>query len=219
MEGIMIRNSLQGMKLVNRTVYICNLCKEKKVLHLGATDNPETKNAIESQRFLHTKLNDVCQEIVGMDISLEMIKWLKETHGINNIHYGNIEVYEDYPQQEFDLILAGEILEHLSNPGKALDCLSKIAKPATRLVITVPNAYSFKGFLRAVAKHELIHPDHTLHHSLYTLKSLLDRHGFAIESYFSFVNGGTGFSATIANFLLHFYPQLAEGIGVICVLK
>ncbi|MBW4603164.1 MAG: class I SAM-dependent methyltransferase [Calothrix sp. FI2-JRJ7] len=215
----MIRNSLKGIKLVERTTYLCNLCKGKKILHLGATDNPETKSAVEHGRFLHTKLTNISEEVVGMDISVEMIDWLKVNHHIDNIHYGNIENYEDYPKKQFDLIIAGEILEHLSNPGKALDCLSKIAQPNTKLIITVPNAYSLKGFARAVAKHELIHPDHTSHHSLHTLKTLLERHGFIIESYFSFVNGGTGLPAKITNLLLHFYPQLTEGIGVICSPK
>lgn len=213
----MIYSSLEQIKLVERSAYICTICKDKRVLHLGATDAPETQNAIKHGRFLHTKLADVCQELVGMDISKEMIQWLQNNYDIHNIYYGNIENYEDYPQKEFDLIIAGEILEHLSNPGKALDCLRKVTKANTRLIITVPNAYSFKGFLRAMAKHEFIHPDHTLHHSLYTLKSLLNRHGFVIESCFSFVNGGTGLMASLTNSLLKVFPQIAEGIGVVCL--
>jgi 2-polyprenyl-3-methyl-5-hydroxy-6-metoxy-1,4-benzoquinol methylase len=213
----MIQSSLSGIKVVDRVSYICNLCKGKKVLHLGATDAPVTKEAIVSGRLLHNFLNDVCQEVVGLDISLEMINWLESQHGIKNIKYGNIEEAEHYPQGEFDYIVAGEILEHLSNPGNALDAIRRNTKNNTKLIITVPNAYSFKGFVRAVGKHELIHPDHILHHSPYTLKALLERHGFSVESYFSFVNGGQGLAASVANWLLYIYPQLAEGIGVICV--
>lgn len=213
----MIQSSLSGIKVVDRVSYICNLCKGKKVLHLGATDAPVTKEAIVSGRLLHNFLNDVCQEVVGLDISLEMINWLESKHGIKNIKYGNIEEAEHYPQGEFDYIVAGEILEHLSNPGNALDAIRRNTKNNTKLIITVPNAYSFKGFVRAVGKHELIHPDHILHHSPYTLKALLERHGFSVESYFSFVNGGQGLAASVANCLLYIYPQLAEGIGVICV--
>ena len=213
----MIQSSLSGIKVVDRVSYICNLCKGKKVLHLGATDAPVTKEAIVSGRLLHNFLNDVCQEVVGLDISIEMINWLESQHGIKNIKYGNIEEAEDYPQGEFDYIVAGEILEHLSNPGNALDAIRRNTKNNTKLIITVPNAYSFKGFVRAVGKRELIHSDHILHHSPYTLKALLERHGFSVESYFSFVNGGQGLAASVANWLLYIYPQLAEGIGVICV--
>jgi 2-polyprenyl-3-methyl-5-hydroxy-6-metoxy-1,4-benzoquinol methylase len=213
---VMVRNSLKGMKLYDRHDYLCRLCEGKKILHLGATAAPGTKEVIESGRFLHSILMDICQEVVGMDINLEMINWLRDTYNITNIKYGDVENYHDYPQEKFDYIIAGEIFEHLSNPGKAVECLSAIAKPTTKLIITVPNAYSLKGFIRALARHELIHGDHTLHHSPHTLKSLLTRHGFAVDSYFGFVNGGTTALASLTNILLRYYPQLAEGIGVIC---
>lgn len=212
----MINNSLENIKLVDRVSYLRNLCHGKKVLHLGATDAPETRNAVLSGRLLHNHLNEVSRYLVGMDINSEMIRWLSENCGTNNINYGNIENPDDYPQENFDIIVAGEILEHLSNPGQALNSIRSAVKPSTKLLITVPNAYSLKVFCRALLKQELIHPDHTLHHSPHTLNVLLERHGFSVESYFSFVNGGTGFFASIANFLLHFNPQLAEGIGVIC---
>lgn len=215
----MIHSSLRNIQLVDRTTHLCDLCSRKKVLHLGATDAPETENAVKEGRFLHNDLTEVSSEVVGMDINESMITWLRENYGINNIQYGNIEVYEDYPRKEFDIIIAGEILEHLSNQGKALDCLKKVATSNTKLIITVPNAYSLKGFVRALAKHELIHPDHTLHYSLYTLTNLLNRHGFFVESCFSFVNGGTGLLASVSNLFIRANPQLAEGVGVVCRLQ
>ena len=215
----MIKYQLDQIVFVDRVNYIQDICRNKKVLHLGATDAPETINAVENNRLLHLQLQAVSSYLVGLDINVEMIEWLSKNQEINNIEYGNIENSEDYPQEDFEIIVAGEIIEHLSNPGKALDAIRKSIKPTTKLIITVPNAYSLKGFLRAVFQHELIHPDHTLHHSPYTLKALLKRHGFKIDQYFSYVNGGQGLAANIANFLLKLFPQLAEGIGVVCTLK
>lgn len=212
----MINNKISNIKLLNRVSYIQEICKGKRVLHLGATDAPETINAVSSGRLLHNYLSEVAGYLVGIDINSEMIQWLSDNCKIKNICYGNIENFEDYPQEYFDVIVAGEILEHLSNPGKALDSIHAVTKLYTKLVLTVPNAYSFKGFCRALLKHELIHPDHTLYHSPHTLKALLERHGFSVDSYFSFVNGGTGTLASITNSFLRFNPQLAEGIGVIC---
>lgn len=215
----MIKYKLDNITFVDRIDYIQDLCKDKKVLHLGATDAPETIDAVKKNRLLHLKIKEVSSSLVGLDISAEMIQWLSKNQQINNIRYGNIENPEDYPQEDFDVVVAGEIFEHLSNQGKALDAIKASITPTTKLIITVPNTYSLKGFLRAVGKHELIHPDHTLHHSPYTLKSLIERHGFIIQSYFSYVNGGQGLAANIANYLLQSFPQLAEGIGVICRLK
>jgi SAM-dependent methyltransferase len=215
----MIKNSLNDFYLIDRVDHIQDLCRNKKVLHLGATDAPETVGAVKSNRLLHLKINEVAEYLIGLDINLEMIEWLLQNQNINNIRHGNIENPQDYPSDKFDIILAGEIMEHLSNPGKALDAIRENMQSETKLIVTVPNAYSLKGFMRAVAGHELIHPDHTLHHSPYTLEALLERHGFTIESSFSYVNGGTGIAANIANGFLKLFPQLAEGIGVVCTLK
>lgn len=213
---MMVTNSLEQISFVDRVQHLQNICRGKKVLHLGATDSPFTKEAIKDGCFLHLHLHKTAKHIVGLDLDCSMIKWLSENHQINNIKHGNIEQIEDYPQEEFDIVIAGEIFEHLSNPGKALDCIHSAISSSTKLVITVPNAYSIKGFLRAIMKHELIHPDHTLHHSPHTLKALLERHNFSVTHYFSYVNGGRGTLASMTNSFIHLNPQLAEGIGVIC---
>lgn len=212
----MIKSSLRALKLQDRDSFLCELCKGKRVLHLGATDAPETEAAIRQGRMLHFKLRDVASCLVGMDNNQGMIDYLREKHGVSDIRYGDIEVVGDYPRESFDVAVVGEILEHLSNPGRALDALrSNLADGAT-VVVTVPNAYALKGFLRACAGHEFIHPDHTLHHSLHTLQAMLFRHGFVVERAFSFYNGGWGVAALLANWVLCFFPQLAEGIGVVC---
>ena len=216
---MMITNSIDKIILVNRVEYLQILCNNKSVLHLGATDAPFTKKSATNGELLHFMLGKVSKKLIGLDCDLEMISWLAEHFGVKNIKHGNIENLEDYPQNNFDVILAGEIFEHLSNPGKALDSIRSIISPTAKLVITVPNAYSVKGFLRAIARHELIHPDHTLHHSPHTLKSLLERHGFKVIKYFSYVNGGKGVLAEATNLVIRFNPQLAEGLGIIAQLK
>ena len=215
----MIKNKINCIRLVNRKEYIKKLCKAKRVLHLGATDFPITEDAVKHGRLLHQELHQVADHLVGMDLAKEAIEWLSQNCALTNIVYGNIENLDDYPREHFDIIIAGEIIEHLSNPGQALNCLHSVMGKNAKIIITVPNAYSLKGFLRAVMKHELIHPDHTLHHSPHTLKTLLDRHGFLVDEYFSCVNGGRGLAALLSNTFLRFNPQLAEGIGVICSPK
>jgi 2-polyprenyl-3-methyl-5-hydroxy-6-metoxy-1,4-benzoquinol methylase len=215
----MITNPINNFCLNKRVSYIQDFCRNKKVLHLGATDAPGTIDAVKNNRLLHSQISEVAESLVGLDINTKMIVWLAQNQNIENIKYGNIENPQDYPEDNFDIILAGEIMEHLSNPGKALDAIRKNMHSETKLIVTVPNAYSLKGFIRAVTGYELIHPDHTLHHSPYTLKSLLERHGFVIESQFSYVNGGKGLAASITNTFLGVFPQLAEGIGVVCKPK
>ena len=212
----MIRSTVRHLPLVDRAGLVLKLCENKRVLHLGATDAPETEAAIRHHRFLHFQLATVAAYLVGMDNNQDAINLLSAKYGVRNIRYGDIEKSSEYPKEEFDIVIAGEILEHLSNPGRALDALNEILSPGTTVVVTVPNAYSFKGFCRAFAGHEWIHPDHTLHHSPRTLDALLSRHGFSIDSTFCVINGGTGLLARSTNQFLKLAPQLAEGIGVVC---
>ncbi|MEO1185531.1 MAG: hypothetical protein AAFX46_12945, partial [Cyanobacteria bacterium J06636_27] len=72
----MIANKLSNIEFVNRISLIQNICKDRTVLHLGATDAPETKNAIENARFLHQHINSVAKKVVGIDIDIDMIDWL-----------------------------------------------------------------------------------------------------------------------------------------------
>ena len=212
----MIKNSLTDIKYVDRIKYLKEICHKKKVLHLGATNSPFTKQAIKENIFLHFVLSEVSEKIIGLDIDNLMIQWLADNYGVNDILCGDVENSEHYPKESFDVIIAGEIFEHLSNPGKVLESIGSVVNSSTKLVITVPNAYSIKGFLRSLIKHELIHPDHILHHSPHTLKALLERYGFSIIDYFSYVNGGKGTIASITNSFIRLSPQTAEGLGVIC---
>lgn len=215
-QSSMIESSLLGTRLVSRVGFLLELGNNRAILHLGATDAPDTKLAIESGRLLHNQLSNVAKRIVGMDNNAEMISLLFDKYGVDSIVFGDIEIRSDYPEGDFDVIVAGEIMEHLSNPGRALDALRASLAPQGVLVITVPNAYSFKGFLRALFGYELIHQDHVLHHSLHTLRSLLQRHGYEIEKTVNYVNGGRSPLAAIANKLLKFFPRLAEGVAVVC---
>ncbi len=213
----MIRSGLGSLRFADRLGFLLESCRGKRVLHLGATDAPETRAAIRDGRFLHGQLKGVAAELVGIDNNRAMIEVLSEQYGVNDILLGDIEVAEDYPDDSFDVVIAGEILEHLNNPGRALNAVRQRMTDGAVLIVTVPNAYSFKGFMRAVVGHELIHPDHVLHHSLHTLSELLRRHGFTVHQSFGFVNGGTGRAAALTNWSLRHFPQLAEGIGVVCV--
>ncbi len=210
----MHRNPLRPITLVDRPAYLAALCAGKRVLHLGATDSPHTEEAFAGGRLLHLHLAAAAGELVGLDLDADRVAWLRE-QGIENIAIGNIENPADYPGGLFDLIVAGEIFEHLDNPGRALDALRPCLGENARLVLSVPNAYSVKGFLRAVAGHEWIHPDHVLHHSQSTLRTLLGRHGFEPVEFFAYVNGGNGALAPLVNLALRALPQLCEGVGVV----
>ena len=80
----------------------------------------------------------------------------------------------DLKDQKFEVILLGEVLEHLTDPGRALMNLTSVLKEGGQIVISVPSAFSLPGIAHAVFGNEEIHPEHVCYYSPATLTRLLN---------------------------------------------
>jgi hypothetical protein len=80
-----------------------------------------------------------------------------------------------------EVVIAGEVVEHLDAPGPFFQALRELVGPRGLLVVTTPNAYRLLNFLAPAAGVELVHPDHTAWHSPHTLANLLARNGWELE--------------------------------------
>jgi 2-polyprenyl-3-methyl-5-hydroxy-6-metoxy-1,4-benzoquinol methylase len=89
------------------------------------------------------------------------------------IIYGNMENLD--LGETFDVAVAGDVIEHVSNQGLFLDNIRRHLKPAGQLILTTPNAKWPTVFLRPNATH-------VLWHDAFTLRQLLGRHGFTLET-------------------------------------
>ena len=80
-------------------------------------------------------------EFVGLDISARAVgaarKWA-ERDSVTNISF--VQMFEGVlaTQDKFDIIVAGEVLEHVIDPWKLLDDLRAALKPGGCLIITAP---------------------------------------------------------------------------------
>ena len=155
---------------------ILNFCKDKIVLHIGAADSPYHEERGRKGTLLHQKLQKICKQLVGIDIDKNAINYLKK-FGINNIFYGDIvnEKYEiNLKNYKWDYIIFGDVIEHLDNPGLALENLKKIMNKETKLIITTPNVFSFFNIKTFLTGKEYVHPDHTFWPSVKTMNKLLE---------------------------------------------
>ena len=82
---------------------------------------------------------------------------------------------------QFDTIFAGELIEHLANPGGFLDHCRAMLKPKGRVVLSTPNTFSVehaamyvKNFRRA------FNPGHVLWMCPQTLEQIARRWGFRL---------------------------------------
>lgn len=216
------------IEIVQRIEFLKNICKEKKVLHLGCTNYPFTDEVIDNGSHLHMQLASVCGELYGFDYDRKGIEKL-ESKGFTNIYQGDLEKLEDVPLDEtFDVIVAGEMIEHLNNPGLFLSGIKRFMNDKTELVITTINAYCglrfFYYFLRGKGGvREVVHEDHVAYYSYSTLNLILKRHNLDVGEFLFYDlgeehRGGKWYFNLINDLSVKFTPQLADGVIAVCKL-
>ncbi len=173
---------------VEREQFIRNRCKGKVVLHLGCLGETESPTADRvsfflSKRSLHSQLLGLADEVVGLDIDSEAIGEI-QTQANRTIHIGDVErLSESTIPDDFqpDLILAGDIIEHLSNPGAMLDGAASWLSPTAEFLLTTPNALGLPNYVRFLFRRYREGGDHVQTYSIFTLSNLLARHGYQVS--------------------------------------
>ena len=96
-----------------------------------------------------------------------------------------------------ELIIAGEVIEHLSNPGNFLDVIARYALP---VILTTPNATA--RIYDPARKAEIVNGEHVAWYSYHTLKTLVERHGFRVLAWFWY----NGKAYTAEGLIFHMEP-------------
>ncbi|MFZ0954510.1 MAG: class I SAM-dependent methyltransferase [Candidatus Sulfotelmatobacter sp.] len=135
------------MKILQRAEQIIPWVQGPRVLDIGCAahamkfDNPHWLHGLLCKRFPDT---------VGLDIRPDLVEQLREL-GFANVNLGNAETFN--LGREFDTIVAGDIIEHLSNPGAFLARAKKHLAPGGRLIITTPYPFCLLGMGYALVKY------------------------------------------------------------------
>lgn len=216
--------------LVHRVEFIKKICEGKKVLHLGCTNSPYTQKSIDDQMLLHHDLKRVAKEVYGFDYDQEGLEIFERT-GEENIYWADLEKLDEVDLNEtFDVIIAGEMIEHLSNPGLFLRGIKRFMNSETKLVITTINAYSGMRFFiyglrgRGGAT-EPVHPDHVAYYSYKTLSLVLNRENIKVKEFYFYDLGPEHrpHSHWLYNFVndvsVKFSPQLSDGVIAVCGIE
>lgn len=151
-------------------------CKEKDVLDLGCVQhNPEN---YKSRYWLHKALAHVANTLEGLDLYEDGIEYLRE-HGYH-VHFGNAEGFD--LGKQYDVIVAGDIIEHLEDlRGFLTSCRSHL-RPGGKLLISTPNPWYWRNVVKAFLFGEVgNNPEHTLWMCPVTLNQLLSRHNMKIQ--------------------------------------
>lgn len=143
------------------------------VLHVGCVGEG-------SEKFMvHATLCDMFADggVLGVDIS---------TDGITELRRRGFEVARADAEsmdlgRRFDTIFAGELIEHLANPGRFLECSARMLKPNGRLLLTTPNPFSVENMVMYVKNfRRAFNCGHQLWLCPQTLEQLAVRAGFRV---------------------------------------
>ncbi len=173
-------SALPAPRLIPRISRIQELCRGKRVLDVGCC-NHSNFDQLEGSGFLHAEIAKVAATLIGFDNDSESIKEMV-SHGFRVIE-GNAENIPATNLGEFDVVVAGELIEHLSNAGLFLESAYASLKPGGVLVATVPNAWAFsriKQLYKGLDDTLWTHPQHTCWYSRATALELFQRHGFKV---------------------------------------
>jgi len=171
-----------NVKIVwDRMDYVAGQCSGKTVLHLGCADAGLTAGRLLAGHHLHAKLVATAKRVFGIDIDEKGIDFLRK-HGFKDVFVGDVYHLDrvELPEKP-DIIVATELLEHLSNPGQFLDTL-RSTYPSTPVILSVPNAYSWVAWQSMWDGVEQVHEDHRCYFSHRTLETLLRKHHYRIET-------------------------------------
>lgn len=174
--------------LVDRVGMLVELSQGVRVAHVGFADaGCELSHRI-GEDWLHADLAQSASYIVGLDISQAAVQAAHrdgyEAFGVDCTDRAAVAALNLPP---FDLVVAGEIIEHLESPGPFLEAMHELIGRSGRLVLTTPNAYRPQNALLALGRREWIHPDHVLTFSPRTLTVLLERSGWRVVKFMTYL--------------------------------
>jgi 2-polyprenyl-3-methyl-5-hydroxy-6-metoxy-1,4-benzoquinol methylase len=176
--------------LAGRQGFLLAACAGRSVLHVGCVDSGLTQERFDLGELLHQRLALVARELWGTDVDVEGIRWLQDL-GIERVFPIDLCSETLGPELEvasFDVIVLGEVLEHIPNPGAMLRRLRELMSPGrTRLIISVPNAFSLTGLFALAGGVESVHPDHNFYFSRTTLRTLLVKSGLSLVEEYVYV--------------------------------
>ncbi|MCK4386490.1 MAG: class I SAM-dependent methyltransferase [Candidatus Pacebacteria bacterium] len=126
--------------------------------------------------WVHNMLKKQTKEVYGVDLYFDENK-LENTKNYKKQSAENFDF-----DNKFDVIFAGDLIEHLSNLGQFLDSCKRNLKDDGRLIITTPNIFILFNFVEKVFKQEpSVNSDHTMYFNFVVLRKLLKKNNWKVS--------------------------------------
>jgi SAM-dependent methyltransferase len=144
--------------------------EQRTVLDVGAG------SGIDRPDWMHASVASVAAQAVGVELDAKLATRARE-RGFDVIA-ADAQTLE--LGRTFEVVWAGELIEHLSCAGGFLDAARRHLVPGGRLVLTTPNAFAVSNFVYRIGGRPRVNKGHTCWYDETTLAQLLRRHGFDV---------------------------------------
>jgi len=224
---------LPDAAIVDRTSFLTGLAAGRSVIDLGFVDRGRTDSKRAQGEWLHERLAGVASSIVGIDADEQGVEEARRRGLAARLADCQDAVgIAALGLEPAELVIAGELIEHLDSPGVFLRAIRPLAAVNGRLAITTPNPLALTNVLLGLARREVQNVDHVGWQSWRTLNTLLERNGWHGERvafyrhprYVSPTGAPRGIRArtwafniyqALATPLFHVAPSTADGLIVV----
>ena len=135
---------------------------------------------MESPDWPHRLLKNKAKDVYGIDLEVDYRKIPIDERG----KYFQCAAEDFSLEMRFDVVFAGDLIEHLVNPGLFLDNVKKHIRKNGRLILTTPNTFSLFLIAGKITRSEPpINSDHTFYFNRRTLEVLLNKCGWEVEKF------------------------------------
>jgi trans-aconitate methyltransferase len=167
---------------MDRGEFIVQHCRAAgDVAHIGCTDSPYTEYRLVTGTLLHERLLGT-GTVVGFDIDEAALDQLRSRFPTASFVCADVSAHvpSDY-LGGFQIVVAGEVLEHVPNAEAFLAGARQLLAADGRLLVSVPNACSPKIGARSLTGRESVHPDHRVYYGPRTLRHTLETAGYRVD--------------------------------------
>lgn len=162
-QGFSIYESKRGQVFADR------IGTGKTVLDLGCRDGTLTKHFLKGNR------------VTGVDIDAKLLAKASKL-GVKTKH---LDLYENWNfKQKFDVVVAGEVLEHLYHPERIVAKAARVLSNDGMMLVSVPNAYIISARIRFLLGQEIhahLDPTHINLFSHHKLENMLSCYFETVE--------------------------------------
>jgi len=118
--------------------------------------------------------------VTAMDIDRAALDACRERLGVETV-WGDFTTELPFADASFDVVVAGETLEHMPYPSVFLGEIRRVLAPDGLFVGSVPNAYRYRIRIRVLLGQPIdTDPTHLQHFSVASLRAVLTKH-FRVE--------------------------------------